>query len=99
MTLHSPCRYCSPVPFITPCVSSRALHNVPQVRRPTKQQIATRLVQVARSEGMALEQNAAEMLVEQVLAVLWCAVGLCFYICSCALLCVLSTVCSLLTCV
>jgi DNA polymerase III delta subunit len=40
------------------------------VRRPTKQQIATRLVQVARSEGMALEQNAAEMLVEQVRAVL-----------------------------
>jgi replication-associated recombination protein RarA len=43
-----------------------------QVRRPTKQQIATRLVQVARSEGMALEQNAAEMLVEQVHAVLRC---------------------------
>jgi hypothetical protein len=42
------------------------------VRRPTKQQIATRLVQVARSEGMALEQNAAEMLVEQVHALLWC---------------------------
>lgn len=36
------------------------------MRRPTKQQIATRLVQIAKTEGMHLEQNAAEMLVEQV---------------------------------
>ena len=37
-----------------------------KVRRPTKQQIASRLVAVAKGEGMLLEQNAAEMLVEQV---------------------------------
>ena len=37
-----------------------------KVRRPTKQQIAQRLVVVARGEGMVMEQNAAEMLVEQV---------------------------------
>jgi replication factor C subunit 1 len=37
-----------------------------KVRRPTKQQIATRLVAIAKGEGMLMEQNAAEMLVEQV---------------------------------
>jgi hypothetical protein len=63
------------------------------VRRPTKQQIATRLVQVARSEGMALEQNAAEMLVEQVRALLWCR-GAAGFSCAAAVragLCVLTT--------
>lgn len=37
-----------------------------KVRRPTKQQIAARLVVIAKGEGMLMEQNAAEMLVEQV---------------------------------
>lgn len=37
-----------------------------KVRRPTKQQIASRLVTIAKGEGMVMEQNAAEMLVEQV---------------------------------
>ena len=36
------------------------------MRRPTKQQIASRLVEIGRLEGMAMEQNSAEMLVEQV---------------------------------
>ncbi|KAJ1402755.1 P-loop containing nucleoside triphosphate hydrolase protein, partial [Ochromonadaceae sp. CCMP2298] len=36
-----------------------------RVKRPTKQQIAQRMVQVAKIEGMELDPNAAEMLVEQ----------------------------------
>ena len=37
-----------------------------KVKRPTKQQIAKRLVEIAQREGMFLEANAAEVLVEQV---------------------------------
>jgi replication factor C subunit 1 len=37
-----------------------------RVKRPTKQQIAQRMVAVARNEGLNVEQNAAELLVEQV---------------------------------
>lgn len=37
-----------------------------RVKRPTKQQIATRLVQIAAKEGMQMDQNAGEILVEQV---------------------------------
>lgn len=36
-----------------------------RVRRPTKAQIASRMVQVAAKEGLAVDSNAAEMLVEQ----------------------------------
>lgn len=36
-----------------------------RVKRPTKTQIAARLVSIAKAEGVTLEQNAAEMLVEQ----------------------------------
>jgi replication factor C subunit 1 len=37
-----------------------------KVKRPTKQQIAARLVSIAQKEGMTVDTNAAEMLVEQV---------------------------------
>ena len=37
-----------------------------RVKRPTKQQIALRMVAIGRQEGLAIETNAAEMLVEQV---------------------------------
>jgi replication factor C subunit 1 len=37
-----------------------------KVKRPTKQQIAARLVNIAQKEGMTVDTNAAEMLVEQV---------------------------------
>lgn len=36
-----------------------------RVKRPTKQQIAQRLVAIAAEEGMSMDSNAAEMLVEQ----------------------------------
>lgn len=36
-----------------------------KVRRPTKQQISNRLVQIAAKENLSVESNAAEMLVEQ----------------------------------
>lgn len=36
-----------------------------RVKRPTKTQIANRLIAIARAEGLNVEQNAAEMLVEQ----------------------------------
>ena len=36
-----------------------------RVKRPTKTQIANRLIGIARAEGLRVEQNAAEMLVEQ----------------------------------
>jgi replication factor C subunit 1 len=36
-----------------------------RVKRPTKMQIAKRLIEVAGSEGLTVEQNAAEILVEQ----------------------------------
>jgi replication factor C subunit 1 len=37
-----------------------------RVKRPTKQQIASRMIAVARQEGLMVEPNAAEILVEQV---------------------------------
>ena len=36
-----------------------------RVKRPTKTQIATRLISIAREEGLRVEPNAVEMLVEQ----------------------------------
>ena len=36
-----------------------------RVRRPTKTQIATRIIALAKVEGLSVEQNAAELLVEQ----------------------------------
>jgi replication factor C subunit 1 len=37
-----------------------------KVRRPTKTQIAQRLMEISRKEGLVMEQNAAEVLAEQV---------------------------------
>jgi replication factor C subunit 1 len=37
-----------------------------RVKRPTKQQIAQRMVGIAKQEGLLVEPNAAEILVEQV---------------------------------
>jgi len=37
-----------------------------KVRRPTKTQIAQRLMEIGRKEGLQMEQNAAEILAEQV---------------------------------
>jgi replication factor C subunit 1 len=37
-----------------------------KVKRPTKTQIAARMIAVGRTEGLTIESNAAEMLVEQV---------------------------------
>jgi hypothetical protein len=36
-----------------------------RLRRPTKSSVAQRLVQIGRQEGLMIEPNAAEMLVEQ----------------------------------